>query len=379
MTATSLARRSLWAQAAAVPLLCNLCVRSLHPIPSISHPILSIRSNSPDGSCGNEPSMRSALFLIPSRCRRTRPDREVNTGFHFEKGNGFASDGSSRKAEPSAPYSWYAPTDPTQRMGPYHAKTLAPKWKPAASSHGLPTTNQTPPTRLATTTTVRLYYPRSNAYLELVMHMSLRYGLAGLILSLNLYAQTNPPSQSLVPELNKVPKLTSREFFGIYLGDMLEAALTRAREASLDVSMTGVRYESDLHQYTEHTIKGSLDRSTSIDRTIVIAFHDRICTIRAYFKSPTGTYLDTLRKALTEKYAAPVDTEADIWPESRKIESRFETTVDNQKVVILLTLFRHRTANTLHNCFLQYDYQQIIDIHDAKVKEVRESHPNEGW
>jgi len=349
MTATSLARRSLWAQAAAVPLLCNLCVRSLHPIPSISHPILSIRSNSPDGSCGNEPSMRSALFLIPSRCRRTRPDREVNTGFHFEKGNGFASDGSSRKAEPSA------------------------------SSHGLPTTNQTPPTRLATTTTVRLYYPRSNAYLELVMHMSLRYGLAGLILSLNLYAQTNPPSQSLVPELNKVPKLTSREFFGIYLGDMLEAALTRAREASLDVSMTGVRYESDLHQYTEHTIKGSLDRSTSIDRTIVIAFHDRICTIRAYFKSPTGTYLDTLRKALTEKYAAPVDTEADIWPESRKIESRFETTVDNQKVVILLTLFRHRTANTLHNCFLQYDYQQIIDIHDAKVKEVRESHPNEGW
>ena len=53
--------------------------------------------------------MRSAqlntLFHIPSRCRRTRPDREVNTGFHFEKGNGFASDGSSRKAEPSAPYS----------------------------------------------------------------------------------------------------------------------------------------------------------------------------------------------------------------------------------------------------------------------------------
>ena len=56
------------------------------------------------------------LFHIPSRCRRTRPDREANpgmprrsvrakAGFHFEKGNGFASDGSSRKAEPSAPYS----------------------------------------------------------------------------------------------------------------------------------------------------------------------------------------------------------------------------------------------------------------------------------
>ena len=60
------------------------------------------------------------LFHILSRCRRTRPDREVNTGFHFDQGNGFALDGSSRKAEPSAPYSWYAPMATTPRMGPYH-------------------------------------------------------------------------------------------------------------------------------------------------------------------------------------------------------------------------------------------------------------------
>ena len=89
----------------------------------------------PDGSRGRSPSIRSArlqtLFHIPSRCRRTRPDREVNTGFHFDKGNGFASDGSSRKAEPSAPYSWYAPTDPTQRMGPYHAKPLPRNGSPS--------------------------------------------------------------------------------------------------------------------------------------------------------------------------------------------------------------------------------------------------------
>ena len=91
--------------------------------------------------------MRSApfqtLFHIPSRCRRTRPDREVNPGFHFEKGNGFASDGSSRKAEPSAPYSWYAPMatllrqgyagQATPRMGPYHVNPSKP-WRRRARS-----------------------------------------------------------------------------------------------------------------------------------------------------------------------------------------------------------------------------------------------------
>ena len=38
----------------------------------------------------------------------------------------------------------YAPMATTPRMGPYHAKTLAPKWKPVGSSHGRPITNLDP-------------------------------------------------------------------------------------------------------------------------------------------------------------------------------------------------------------------------------------------